>query len=242
MLHKALPVPPSPNTHPVGCGCGCPTPVSKPSPRKRRAAKPREEDAHAASLGKSTKVFVGQDERPRATRYRLQRFAAGLAGKHRGLAVCGWKLMPDATGVSVRGKPKEGGGYESVQFGHLAVCGSHLCPVCGPRVADVRRGEIAKILDWADSQGLHPVMLTLTTANKAGQNLVAMIEAQKEALRAFKRHRKYKDRRDSISGVISAFETTHGANGWHPHFHLLLLIKAPTMGRALRLVAGLRAA
>lgn len=149
--------------------------------------------------------------------------------------------MEGASGVAVRGKPKEGGGFEKVQFGNLAVCGSHLCPVCGPRVAEVRRGEVAHILDWADGQRLHPVFLTLTTASQKGQPLAPMVRAQKEALRVWKQDRRYKDRRPSIVGVVSAFETTHGANGWHPHFHLLLLVKAKTMGRALRLVAGLRA-
>lgn len=149
--------------------------------------------------------------------------------------------MEGASGVAVRGKPKEGGGFEKVQLGNLAICGSHLCPVCGPRVAEVRRGEVAHILDWADGQRLHPVFLTLTTASQKGQPLAPMVRAQKEALRIWKQDRRYKDRRPSIVGVVSAFETTHGANGWHPHFHLLLLVKAKTMGRALRLVAGLRA-
>jgi hypothetical protein len=149
--------------------------------------------------------------------------------------------MEGASGVAVRGKPKDGGGFEKVQFGNLAVCGSHLCPVCGPRVAEVRRGEVAHILDWADGQRLHPVFLTLTTASQKSQPLAPMVRAQKEALRIWKQDRRYKQRRPSIVGVVSAFETTHGANGWHPHFHLLLLVKAKTMGRALRLVAGLRA-
>lgn len=212
---------------------------------KGRAAKPREEGANATSLGTSTKEFVGQGagggERRIPSRYRLQRFAAGLAGDHKGLAVCGWKPMEGASGVAVRGKPKEGGGFEKVQLGNLAICGSHLCPVCGPRVAEVRRGEVAHILDWADGQRLHPVFLTLTTSSKKGQPLAPMVRAQKEALRIWKQDRRYKERRPSIVGVVSAFETTHGANGWHPHFHLLLLVKAKTMGRALRLVAGLRA-
>jgi hypothetical protein len=209
--------------------------------RKSRAASPRKEDANAASLGKAPKDFVGRDGARKATKYRLQRFAADLAPTHGGLAICGWKMMPDTAGVAVRGKPGEDGGVEAVAFGHLAVCGSHLCPVCGPRVADTRRDEVAQVIAWAMGQGLHPVMLTLTTANKMGQALAPMARAQKAALRAWKRDRRFKERRPSIAGIVSAFETTHGGNGWHPHIHLLLLIKAATMGRALRLVAGLRA-
>jgi hypothetical protein len=244
MLHSKLPTPPNSGVHPPGCGCGCPTAVRESRSLSGAPVPPGQEGANATSLGTPTKEFVGQGgsgERRFPSRYRLQRFAAGLAGDHKGLAVCGWKPMEGASGVAVRGKSKDGGGFEKVQLGNLAICGSHLCPVCGPRVAEVRRGEVAHILDWADGQRLHPVFLTLTTSSKKGQPLAPMVRAQKEALRIWKQDRRYKERRPSIVGVVSAFETTHGANGWHPHFHLLLLVKAKTMGRALRLVAGLRA-
>jgi hypothetical protein len=246
MLHSNLPTPPTSGVQSPGIRSGRRGSSPESRPVLCAPVPPGQKDANAAFLGKATKDFVGRDGgqngRRAPSRYRLQRFASGLAGNHRGLAVCGWKLMPDTAGVAVRGKPKEGGGYESAHLGHLAVCGSHLCPVCGPRVADVRRGEVAHILAWAETQRLHPVMVTLTTASKLGQPLLSMVEAQKEALRSLKRDRRYKARSGAIAGVISAFETTHGSSGWHPHFHLLLLIKAPTIGRALRLVSGLRPA
>lgn len=100
---------------------------------------------------------------------------------------------------------------------------------------------MAAILDCAKAEGLHPVMLTLTTANSRGDALAPMADAQRRALRAWKNDRRYRDRKPAIVGVVSAFETTHGANGWHPHIHLVMLVKAPTMGRALRVIAGLRA-
>lgn len=203
---------------------------------------PGQEDAHAASLGIVIKDFVRHGGGRKASKYRLQRFAAEAFPDHRGLAICCWKRTPDRPGVEVRGEPKEGGGFKTASFSGLAVCGSHLCPVCGPRIADLRRDEVAKIIDWATGQGLHPVMLTLTTANKSGDHLAPMADAQKAALRRLKNDRRYQKRKPDIEGVVSAFETTHGGNGWHPHIHLLLLVKARTMGKALRLVAGLRAA
>ena len=208
---------------------------------KGRAATPREEGAHAPSLGKTLRDFVGQKGGRKPTRYRLQRLAVELAPNHRGLAACGWKRLP-GPGVAVRGMPKDGGGFERVAFGGLVACGSHLCPTCGPRLAETRRDEVEAILVWAKAQGFHPVMLTLTTANKKGDALAPMLDRQRLALRAWKNDRRYRDRKGDVEGVISAFETTHGGNGWHPHIHLILLVKAPTMGRALRLVAGLRAA
>ena len=83
MLHSRLPTPPTSGVHPVGCGCGGCSHVSESVAPKGRAARPREEGAHATSLGKSTKDFVrqngGRKERRAVSKYRLQRYAAGLA-------------------------------------------------------------------------------------------------------------------------------------------------------------------
>lgn len=242
MLHSPLPQTPISGVQSLGRGPGSPSSVSESRSLVGAPVQPGQEDAHAASLGISLKDFVGHSGRRRASKYRLQRFAFDLFPDHRGLGLCGWKRAPDRPGVEVRGEPKEGGGFKTASFSGLAVCGSHLCPVCGPRIAELRRDEVAQVIEWATAQGLHPVMLTLTTANKAGDPLSSMADGQKKALRRLKNDRRYKDRKPNIEGVVSAFETTHGGNGWHPHIHLLLLVKARTMGRALRLVAGLRAA
>lgn len=217
---------------------GAPT-VAKP----RRAATPRKENANAFSLGKNIEDFVGHSPASSraVSRFRLQRYAATLTN-HGGLRSCFWNIAHGAAAVAVRGVPNEAGGYDKPRLGHLTVCGSHLCPVCAPRVANTRREEVAGVIDWANATGLFPVLLTLTTAHTKADPLAALVSGQKAALRRWRQHRTFKAVRPDIVGTVSAFETTHGANGWHPHAHLLLLVRAPTMGRALRIVARLRAA
>lgn len=220
-------------------------------PRKSRPAKPGEESAQAISLGISYKDFVGQiwaeneaegEPRRPVSRYRLQRFAADLAPRHGGLRACFWLLGFGATAVSLKGRPVGDGTFERPRLGNLTVCGSHMCPVCGPRLAETRQAETQQVIEWAVGQGLHPVFLTLTTAHKRGDRLAPLLYAQRGAMRRWKQHRDYKARKDAMAGVVSAFETTHGGRaGWHPHIHLLLLVRARSMGAALRLVAGLRA-
>lgn len=250
-----------PATAPLDMSRGGSTPESPRTSALKRGptAAPGQEHAHAGSLGISYKDFVGRDvaengpetapetqqkqaetRRP-LSRYRLQRFAAELAPRHGGLRSCFWLLAMGAGAVSLKGQPQGDGTFDRPRLGNLTVCGSHMCPVCGPRLAETRTGEVEAVMGWAARQGLHAVFLTLTTANKPTDRLSHLADAQRRAMRRWKQHRAYKNRKAALAGIVSAFETTHGRNGWHPHMHLLLLVRAQTMGRALRLVAGLRA-
>lgn len=150
-----------------------------------------------------------------------------------------WLMAFGAIGVQVKGKPLEAGGFEKTRLGSLAVCGSHLCPVCAPRVASQRTDEVKAVLAKAKAQGLVPVMLTLTVKHQRGDALPALLGGLKSALRRWKQHRAYKAARPRLHGVIAATEATHGRNGWHPHHHLILLVEG-TRWQALRLVATLR--
>lgn len=143
----------------------------------------------------------------------------------------------------MKGVPVAGGGFDKTRLGGLSVCGSHLCPVCGPRIANQRTDEIRHILDQVGlSPDIFPVMVTLTVAHKRGDKLAGLSQGMKAALRRWKQHRDYKTARPHIVGTVAAFEATHGANGWHPHHHVILLVRAPSMARALRVVAGVRKA
>ena len=98
------------------------------------------------------------------------------------------------------------------------------------------------MIAWATGQGFYPVLLTLTTSHQAGDDLAELLDRQRQALRSWRQHRAYRDAAKSIAGTISAFETTYGKHGWHPHAHILLFVRAPSMGRALRVVVSLRQA
>ena len=200
-------------------------------------------DASAAPLG-SAKNFVGRpppEESPdnRVSRFKIQRFSATLTD-HKGLSSCFWLVAYGSRGAEVKGVPVAGG-YDRTRLGGLAVCGSHLCPVCGPRIAARRTDEVKAVLSKASGEGLHPVMLTLTARHEHGDDLAGLLDAMKSGLRRWKQTRAYKSVKDSIAGTVSATETTHGASGWHPHFHLILLVRAASQREALRTVARLRA-
>lgn len=220
------------------------SPDRRPSAGRAKAGQsPRratEGDASAAPLG-SAKDFVGRSG-GEATPFQLQRFAATLTN-HTGLSSCFWLMAFGAQGVDVKGVPVPGGGFDKTRLGGLSVCGSHLCPCCGPRIANTRTDEIRHILEYAGlSPDIWPVMVTLTVAHKRGDPLAGLSRGMKAAMRRWKQHRRYKAARPQIVGTVAAFEATHGANGWHPHHHVILLIRAPSMARALRVVAGVRAA
>lgn len=192
----------------------------------------------AAPLG-SAKEFVGRTT-DGPSRFKLQRHAAGLTN-HGGLSSCMWLVAFGASGAAIRGTPRGDGLWDNTRLRNLAVCGSHLCPVCGPRVAAQRRDEVGTVLEKAkEVGGLVPVLLTLTARHKAGDSLAALLGPLKEAQRRWRNHRAHKAFRRSTVGTVSAFEVTHGRNGWHPHFHLLVFIKADSPAKALRSIAALR--
>ena len=70
-------------------------------------------------------------------------------------------------------------------------------------------------------------MLTLTFPHYLGDNLKALLSRLELALSRFFGARKAKAIFGQMGkiGHIKALEVTHGRNGWHPHFHLLIFTK-----------------
>lgn len=99
-----------------------------------------------------------------------------------------------------------------------------LCPVCAPKIAERRAGEIKAAMGECLASGGQVLMPTFTIPHGRQQPLAETLNLIKDALRWMARHRQYKDlqARLKVAGRIIATEITHGeANGWHPHFHEL---------------------
>lgn len=121
-----------------------------------------------------------------------------------------------------------------------------MCPVCAPAIRRVRAAELdAAGSAWESVQlptvdpetgqtrpgkarGL--VMVTLTMRHYARQSLALLVQRQGEAwkrsfgqnaLRTTKAIRKGL----GVVGYVRAWETTHGANGWHVHFHVAVFLE-----------------
>lgn len=199
--------------------------------------------AGTAPLGNTAKS-VDQIRADRAARerramaFQLQRTAAKLLPRER-VGLCRWAVISKWEGVDVRLTSYEGGAVRASYAG-LQTCGSvWLCPCCGRRISEKRRGELNELLAWAREQGLQPVMLTLTARHGIRDDLGEQLDAMKRAKQRLRQRREWRTIKPQIAGTVTATEVTHGKNGWHTHFHEIALIRADSEAEALRIVAPL---
>ena len=174
----------------------------------------------------------------RATRFKHQRAAAKLLPNSR-TGLCMWAVASLSYGVDVINNTQEG----RARFSGLQTCGSiWACPCCSGTVSEQRRRELNALLAWARKQGLHPVMLTLTARHSVDHRLAELLDGMKNAKRRLTTHRTFaKLLRPQLVGYVTATEVTGGGfNGWHPHFHQVMLVRAGSQAEALDLVEKLR--
>jgi len=125
-------------------------------------------------------------------------------------------------------------------FRGLKTCGRvWLCPCCSPRISNKRRDELNLLLSGARAAGLAVVMLTLTSRHDRNMALAPFLAALKSAKRKLTGRQVYS--RLPLVGSVTACEYTHGKNGHHPHYHIILLLDAPASD-AVGLVETLRPA
>ncbi len=113
----------------------------------------------------------------------------------------------------------------------LMSCGRlWTCPVCAAKISERRRLELSEALDNAKDQGLSVYLLTQTIRHGIGDSLsggLAGIAAAEKLLWSSRSGAAVRERL-GVVGTIKTTEVTWGAsNGWHPHKHTLLILKAP---------------
>jgi hypothetical protein len=121
-------------------------------------------------------------------------------------------------------------------FSGLITCQSVWdCPVCSSRIAEYRRTELKKALDrvlevfYPDGVVHH---LTLTAPHHVGEPLRELSEKMTHARRLMLNRKPWKRfaREHGVKGWIRALEVTQSdLNGWHVHFHNLLICKDADM-------------
>lgn len=113
-------------------------------------------------------------------------------------------------------------------FRGLVSCKSPwVCPVCAPRITERRAHEVSRAVKAAPSAGLQCVMLSLTVAHGAGDELKPTIAALLNAWKRLTSGRAWSAVRSGYGyvGAIRALEVTFGRlNGWHPHLHVLAFV------------------
>ena len=167
----------------------------------------------------------------RAERFALKSFAARLLPKDSRLSKCmNWTIPNRQVDVKRVSSMVPGAAQKEEHkafYQGLEVCGSvHLCPVCSAKIAERRRAEIAGVIATAKASGLSVNLLTLTIPHGIGDDLGENVD---RLLKAYRRlfsgvsGQKIKTIL-GIEGTIRALEVTHGENGFHPHFHVLLFM------------------
>lgn len=195
-------------------------------PNKTRAKAQKNADAKTARTDR------------RNERFELQREAAKMLPDMR-VAHCLWT----ATGGTVDLVKRQA----DARFIGVQTCGSvWACPCCSARISEVRRQELQQLEQWAGSpkRGLRLVMMTLTARHR-NMRLGDMVDRLAKAKRRMQNRKGWQRLRQSglLAGTVSVREATHGEkNGWHPHYHVLCLVKADSDEAAQELLEPMRAA
>jgi hypothetical protein len=132
---------------------------------------------------------------------------------------CG--VVPVGDRVEIR--MKDGSAY----YCGLETCGNvWLCPVCSAKIHYRRGAELREALTgWADG-GHSASLVTVTVPHDLKDPLSRLVDAGRNAWKhvtagaAWQRLK----RKLGIAGYVIALEFTWGdQNGWHPHYHVLLV-------------------
>jgi hypothetical protein len=120
----------------------------------------------------------------------------------------------------------------SYHYHNLQTCGSVWhCPICAAKISERRKVEVEKAIKAHELNGGGVYLLTFTLPHRLNQSLKIVLQTLLKASRAFDKDRAYVGGFRSTSGLVGkirSLEVTYGANGWHPHLHLLLFANSMT--------------
>lgn len=127
-------------------------------------------------------------------------------------------------------------------YGNLFCCGSVWgCPVCSPRISEVRAHEVGDAMDRHYAAGGICLMITLTIPHRRDDRLKGLLDQFLKTIRRFKSGGDWTRLKTAIGfiGGIRGLETTYGVNGWHPHIHEVLFVASIAHWRAFDRISDL---
>jgi hypothetical protein len=132
---------------------------------------------------------------------------------------CG--VVPVGDRVEIR--MKDGTAY----YCGLETCGNvWLCPVCSAKIHQRRAAELREGLDAWTEYGHSASLVTITVPHDLDDQLSRLVETERAAWKHVTAGACWQrlKRQLGIAGHIIALEFTWGdENGWHPHYHVLLV-------------------
>jgi hypothetical protein len=108
-------------------------------------------------------------------------------------------------------------------------CGSVWgCPLCAPKITERRRVEVQEAIEEAKAKGWKVYLGTYTVPHGMGDDPKVIRQQMMSAWRKGSTSRAGKKMRKMIGlkGTIRVLEVTYGENGWHPHYHVLLIVES----------------
>lgn len=190
-------------------------------------------DTRYSGTDTGTHMPSDADTTARDAQFELREALRAISGLER-LKKCGVSVLAGGvTPVLRNGRA----GYAGV-----VTCGSvHVCPCCSTSVRRVRQDELDQVGKFWECESCGLVMMTLTMRHYDRDPLASLADMQREAwkrgfgMNAGRTWRQAK-KDFGIRGFVRAWEVTHGPNGWHVHYHVLLFLARPlTAGRVQEL-------
>ena len=168
-----------------------------------------------------TKFVAAREKHPRAAMFALQAVARELLGDSR-MKICYRYRIPDRDVEIWHSRERKTAYYQG-----LMKCGLQwVCPLCSARISEKRRISLREALDNCRAEFV-PVMASYTVQHNAGDRLASLLNGMLSAYRKMRGTRFWRTLKEEymIFGECRALEITHGENGWHPHFHVLMFLR-----------------
>lgn len=115
----------------------------------------------------------------------------------------------------------------------VITCGlGWTCPVCAAQISEARRQELQLAVERHCAGGGGVYLLSCTMPHTSDQALMALVDQLQDARKRLQNCRKWKETMEAAGrvGSITGLEVTVGWNGWHPHFHMLVLTDRGGLG------------
>lgn len=196
---------------------------------KTRSSSPLGRIAESSPTREKPRSNDNPQDRAIQRRYNLLKTAQRLLPGER-IAECQCAVAPLSEYVVASYDPER----QSARYQNLVDCESSSCPVSAIWKSERDRRKLSVLLAEAEKRDLFPVMVTLTLRHKVGDSLDELRRALHDAYEATFSRGSWYTRLCDEYGIVSrvtAYEVTYGANGWHPHIHMLMFMSLELSGR-----------
>lgn len=120
------------------------------------------------------------------------------------------------------------------------MCGSPVCPVCGPKVWAGPAVPLWRSVAAWSARGGRVVLVTATVPHWRTEGLGEVLDDLSAVWSSTVSGRPWRRLADQfvVSGWARLLEVTDGPQGWHPHFHVLVLLPGSTSVDAVAAFVG----